>query len=116
MVGINDIAAGLGLDYILENYSEIINNLQSDLPKAQIIIQSILPVGEKSEISNSKVVLLNGLIKDLSAKFNVEYIDIYSLMVNEKGFLSNEYTVDGIHINGLAYLNWVKYLRSRDLI
>ena len=43
----------------------------------------------------------------------VEYIDLHSLMKDEKGELKAEFTGDGIHIKEPAYQIWKKEILKR---
>ncbi len=108
MVGVNDLIYGNESE-LLQNYEKLLQQLTSKLPDTQIIVQSILPVNSevrKMPISNETIRHINQKIKILSDKFGLVYADLYSLMADDQQRLKTEYTQDGIHINGKAYLAW----------
>jgi acetyl esterase/lipase/lysophospholipase L1-like esterase len=50
-----------------------------------------------------KIVALNRLYKDYAAKNNVTYVDLYSLLADERGGMKKELTTDGVHPNLQGY-------------
>lgn len=108
MVGINDLIYGNERG-LLQNYEQILQQLTDNLPDTQIIVQSILPVNSdvrKMPIANETIRAVNKKIKSLSDKFGLVYAHLYPLMADNQQRLKAEYTSDGIHINGNAYLVW----------
>ncbi len=108
MVGVNDLIYG-GENQLVSHYKSLLQKLTIDLPDTQIVIQSILPVNgqvRKMPIDNETILRINQEIKDLADKFGLVYADLYALMVDDQQRLKSNYTQDGIHINGEAYLVW----------
>jgi lysophospholipase L1-like esterase len=108
MIGINDLLFH-SPDYILENYKEILNRLQSESPMTEVYVYSVLPVNNQVRnimISNTDIETLNKGIKDLSKDNSLKYIDLHSKLLDAQGNLDSKYTSDGIHINGTAYMVW----------
>lgn len=108
MVGINDLIYGNEKE-LLQNYEKLLQQLTDDLSDTQIVVQSILPVNSKVRkmpISNETIRSVNQKIKALADKFGLVYADLYSLLQDKEQRLKAEYTSDGIHINGEAYLVW----------
>ncbi|MEZ4885676.1 MAG: GDSL-type esterase/lipase family protein [Chitinophagales bacterium] len=108
MVGVNDLIYGNERD-LLRNYEQLLQQLTDNLPDTQIIVQSILPINSqvrKMNIENKTILYVNQKIKDLSDKFGLVYADLYAVMADDQQRLKAEYTQDGIHINGSAYLVW----------
>ena len=52
----------------------------------------------------------NALIKDMCERKGVTYVDIASELMNEAGYLPDEASNDGIHINKIYCRKWLKYL------
>jgi len=104
--GINDIYSGISVEQIFENYKKIIDRLKMN--KIIPVIQSTIFVSPKwhsSELKNPEVKKLNTLLKSYANEQNLEFIDLNKkLSVNNK--LINEYTIDGVHLNSLAYKLW----------
>ena len=105
--GVNDVYANYSAIDIFENYSKIIDTLRAHhiIP----IIQSTLFVASKwenSQTKNEEIRKLNKLLSEFTLKQSLEYLDINSL-VAYNGFLKNELTYDGLHLNAAGYAFWV---------
>jgi lysophospholipase L1-like esterase len=49
------------------------------------------------------ILKLNAWLKDYAASVNAIYVDYFGAMVDEKGFLNDEYSGDGLHPNAEGY-------------
>jgi lysophospholipase L1-like esterase len=110
MLGINDIASGLSIDTISENYQDIVKKLLAH--DMEVYVQSTLLTGKNSPYArlNSKVVELNESLKKFSNDYkHVTYIDINMGLTNNS-LLDGKYSRDGVHLNGMAYLVWKNLL------
>lgn len=108
MIGINDFLF-FNRKKILENYNKIINDINKKSPKTKLFIQSLLPVNKgvrNNVFDNKEIARLNGELKILCEKKGITYLDLHSLLLDDKGQLATKYTADGVHINGAAYLIW----------
>ncbi len=116
MIGINDLIRGMSDRVILDNQGQIISYLQKMHPKAQIVVQSILPHGADEAtwqgrekllaISNSRIRKLNQQMQSISTKKGVKYLDLYPLFTNKQGNLRREFTTDGLHLSPEGYIVW----------
>ncbi|MBW4447532.1 MAG: G-D-S-L family lipolytic protein [Spirirestis rafaelensis WJT71-NPBG6] len=110
MIGINDLVnEGKSVTTTLEEYKKILRNFQEETANTKVFIQSVLPVNNKVNLywqDNNNILKLNSGLKNLAKEFNYEYIDIFSLLVDSENQLDAQYTVDGLHLNGQAYLVW----------
>jgi len=110
MIGINDILRGKSVNKIFTNYVKIIHILKSK--KIIPIIESTLYVAKGTPtLYNKKVKKLNTLLKEYSVKNKLLYIDINAKLA-PNGYLDKKYTLDGLHLNGRAYLVWVELIKS----
>lgn len=111
MIGINDLLKGESVEYIFENYKKIITSLRHK--NITPIIQSILYVGENApKIYNEKVKELNSLLQEYTAKKQIKYIDLNRELA-PNGFLLQKYSLDGLHLNGQAYIKWIKIIQNK---
>ena len=114
MIGINDLADGADFHKVLENYKVIIQRISEKSPGTKIYIQSLLPVNKqllakyypKSKITDENIRKLDNSLEDLSSKFQLNYIDLYSLFKKDEDQLDERFTYDGLHLNGNGYLIW----------
>ncbi len=106
MTGINNIAAE---HYdIMEPYREIVRNLTTWCKKTTVVVQSILPV-ELTWISSGVIRDANRQLEQIAREFNAEYLDVYSLFVDQTGSpLSACLQDDGVHLSRQGYEVWTK--------
>ncbi len=107
MIGINDIIAKQELDKIIYKYRLILRGIKQSIPGNQVFIQSVLPVNNRLKLiaDNNEIIALNNRLKGLANEFKYKYIDLYSIF-STKNQLTELYTNDGIHLNGIGYLTW----------
>ena len=107
-IGINDLNDDKSIEEIIDNISKIISGIKDNRPVAKIYIESLYPINKdvddydsdilSKDVDNDKIVSLNERIKDLTIEKKVNYIDMYSLLVdNDK--LDSNYTDNGIYLN-----------------
>lgn len=111
MAGINDVAK-YSQDKFENEYDSLIQQLKTQIPHASLIIQSMLPVNNIQytiSCNNDQIISLNCVIEKLSRKYNIEYIDLFSIYQKDM-LLSPEITVDGIHLKADAYERWYNAL------
>jgi len=116
LAGTNDIAGNTGpmsLEEIEANLASMAELARAHGIKA--VLASVLPVydgghnGEGKEIVMTdrrppeKILALNDWIKKYSAENKLVYLDYFSAMVDEKGFLKRELSEDGLHPNKAGY-------------
>ncbi len=110
MGGINDIARGVVVKDIFDNYSKIIQNLQKHhiVP----IIQSTLYLSKKRQnwkILNLKVDALNRALEEYAVDNAITFIDTNKALSQHRA-LSLSYTGDGVHLLSNAYRKWGEIL------
>ncbi len=121
MIGINDLIAGISDQKILENQRQTMAYLRKKHPKAQIVIQSILPhqgslatwegKNKLLAIPNSRIRNLNQKLQTIAAKEDVKYLHLYPLFADKQGNLRSKLTTDGLHLNSQGYLVWSSALQ-----
>jgi len=91
---------------ILARYREILLRINKGSPKTLIFVQSVLPVVNRPDLPNDKIVELNAGLKALCAEMqNCVYIDLFShFAVN--GALNESLTTDGVHLRPDGYKLW----------
>lgn len=114
MIGVNDLLF-VGSNSVLSNYKKIVEQIKLKSPTSKLYLQSVLPVNREVSripIANETILELNRGIQDIAKEAGLDYLDIHSLLKNEKGQLDEKYTSDGIHLNGTAYLTWTKAIEQ----
>jgi lysophospholipase L1-like esterase len=111
LAGTNDIAGNTGamtLEMIQDNYASM-----AELAKAngiKVVFASVLPVHDynpQRKVTDrrppDKILKLNEWLKDYCAKNGHTYLDYFSKLVDDKGFLKAELANDGLHPNAEGY-------------
>ena len=113
MIGVNDLSAEISVGGIQHNYTALFDRFDTELPDTEIYLQGVLPVAADFvlvDAVNDKTAVLSEALKAQARERGYEYIDVRALFLDEAGFLSSEFTQDGIHLMGNAYSLW------RDLV
>lgn len=107
LIGINNIARP-DCDYDeRETLEELVNKLKEFISQivtsgeSQLLVQSIYPTDRIERINSIKTV--NAQLEVYCNEIGVEYLDIYSLLVDDKELLDPKYSNDGIHPNEVGY-------------
>jgi lysophospholipase L1-like esterase len=119
MAGTNDIyliKLSLNDEYsimtVFDNYQRIVNSLRKN--GIEVIIQSTLNVmNENTGRPNAEIDRLNNLLKNFCLENDIKYLDINSVLT-KNGFLQEQYTPDGLHLNKKGYEKW-KLLLIQEL-
>jgi lysophospholipase L1-like esterase len=116
LAGTNDIAGNTGpttLEAIEDNLATM-----AELAKAhniRVVLASLLPISDY-EVRNGQPIIqskrrppesikaLNSWLKAYAATHRLTYLDYYSAMVDDHGFLKNELSDDGLHPNPEGYV------------
>lgn len=106
MIGINDLGAGRSTNNIIKDYESLLQNMMKRSSRTEIIILSILPTDNRSNLQNQAILELNQNIKKIANRYQLDYIDLYSKLCTEDQRLNPDYTFDGLHLNGKGYLVW----------
>jgi len=115
LAGTNDIAGNTGpttIEAITDNLTTMAELAR--LHGVRVVFSSVLPVSDYELRDGNpiiqtvrrrpeKIKALNSWMKDYAAKNKLTYLDYYSAMVDEKGFLKNELSNDGLHPNPAGY-------------
>jgi lysophospholipase L1-like esterase len=111
LIGINDIGKGECVDVIFTNYKKLIVYFEERGIKT-LIQSTIYPGRTINSLQHQKVLQLNQrLLSFTRGKSMSSFIDLNQVLAPE-GFLRDDYTVDGIHLNGLGYEEWARYITS----
>lgn len=116
LAGTNDISGNTGpttLETIEGNLASMVEIAHTN--GINVVLASIMPVSDynKTSMGNpiirtvqrppSQIVALNSWIKQFCAERKIVYLDYFSAMADEKGFLKAEIANDGLHPNAKGY-------------
>jgi len=112
LAGTNDIAGNTGPISVAEIEANCTTIAElARLHNIKLIYSSVLPVHEYTERASDmftqrppeKIVALNSWLKDYCAANDCAYLDYFSAMVDDKGYMKKELADDGLHPNAAGY-------------
>ena len=115
LAGTNDLAGNTGpmtLDGIEDNLASMAE--LAKMNSIKVVFASILPVSDYEQRDGKpiiqtvrrppeKIKALNEWMKTYTGSNKLTYLDYYSAMVDDKGFLRDELSEDGLHPNAKGY-------------
>ena len=110
--GVNDVSHGVTGDSIARAMEKLIVLIKTRSPRTKIYLQSMLPfnnqVREWKLLVGREQVVVDGnrALEQVARRQGVTWINLYPLFVDGQGRLRAEYTNDGLHLLGPAYLIW----------
>ena len=119
MIGTNDINGGIDSDEILQRYETIIDSIYTVLPEVDLYCMSIIPQNKDLETytnirvdKTTPVILeINPRIQALAESKGATYLDLFSLLADERNLLIQAYSDDGIHLNENGLSVWTALLK-----
>ncbi len=136
MIGINDLIRGARAETVLANQREIVRHLKSVHPRARIVIQSILPHGDRyspdrsrdtvpqsylqlpalsdrlAGVPNDSIRALNQQLAAMAKEEKVEYLDLSLYFSDTEGNLRPDLSTDGLHLSPQGYWTWATHLKQ----
>lgn len=116
LAGTNDISANTGAvtnEFIQGNIESIVEIAHAN--EINVVLSSILPISDYNKHANGEAIVrsvqrpparileLNKWIKNYCDKKGLVYLDYFSAMVDDKGFLKEDLANDGLHPNAKGY-------------
>jgi lysophospholipase L1-like esterase len=106
LAGVNDIAGSLGPvpDYATKNNLMAMAEL-ARVHQIRVVLSSLTPVCDaiQSQVPPEKLRALSVWIQTYAAGHNVTYLDYYSKMIDDKGLLRPNLSIDCLHPNDAGF-------------
>ncbi len=115
LIGVNDLAFHPP-EVVLGKYERLLADILKKMPATKVYLQTLFPVNNNvspTPVSNAAIKELNVGIRQLAADNQLKIIDLHPLLQDANGNLDAKYTLDGLHINGLAYTKWAVFIADR---
>ena len=113
MIGINSLKND-NLEECIEDYRYLVDNVQSRYD-FQLYIMSITPKSRSEsgvdDPSPEIIASFNEALAEIAQEKNAIYVDLYSQIVDDSGYVIDKYTHDGLHISDAAYDVWADLIR-----
>ncbi len=115
MLGTNGID-WMSVDSMITQYEKVFDTIKKDNPDAVFYIQSIPPITHEkekksSQMSIKKIKEYNARLLKLAQSKKAYYVDVYSAIASDDGYLSSDISTDGVHFESSVYTTWIEYVR-----
>lgn len=117
LAGTNDLAGNTGpmsLEAIEDNLTSMSELARAN--KIRVVLSSVLPISDYEKTKDGKPIIrsvlrrpeqiraLNDWMRAYAVNHDLGFLDYYSAMVDDKGFLKDELSEDGLHPNQNGYV------------
>lgn len=114
-LGVNEL--GHDIENIRPCYENMLTKLKEYDENMTIVLMSVPPVsayrsGTDYNCTRANVLEYNEMLRSLAAAWDVWYLDVYSVLGDEEGYLPSEVTMDGIHFTPAYYGGWFETLAN----
>lgn len=113
LVGVNDVSHDLSADSIATAIMGLLTAIRERTPSTRLYVQSLLPFnyadfGRYSRLKGKEQVVrdINALLRPAAEAAGAVFIDLYPHFADQAGNLRADWTNDGLHLTGPAYLVW----------
>jgi lysophospholipase L1-like esterase len=119
LIGVNDLKREIPNELIVENYRKIVDQVKAKSSKTKLYLQSVLPINESllieafESVKMENITYLNDALQQIANEKNVKYVDLWKALADSEEQLKKEFTLDGIHLKPVAYIDWVRYLKEQ---
>ena len=118
MLGMNDFSA-YGEKTWKSSVTTLLDRIEDANPRVDIYIQSVTPImsgKEHGRFTNEEIREFNDYLQSVCTARGYTYIDIYSCLSDENGYLKSSYCGDasamGIHMSTAGAAAWAQYLQE----
>ena len=113
-IGTNDLSnAEIPIADVMKNYGKILDEVKRCVPEVTLYLMAYYPVNYDAAAENMKACLrirtnekireANKGVELLAKQYGAHYIDVNEPLMDEKGRLKAEYTIEGMHIKEEGY-------------
>ena len=97
--------------------SILLAELAAGEPEARIYIFSLTPITEKRSLESDlftkeRIQEFNTAVAAMAEKNGYTYVDLFTALADENGWLPEEDASDGIHFTLEKYAEWAEFLRT----
>lgn len=109
MIGINDLLNEHSQPAAISaHHQEILARIHNRTPTTRVLVQSLLPVNATlcGRRVDQEIMAMNRQLQTLAQEFGQVYVDLFTPFCDRQQQLDPQYTLDGVHLNGLGYRLW----------
>ena len=105
-IGTNDISRPeYKRERLMSQYRKILMQIQARLPETKIYVMSYYPVNRElpGARTNAELKEVNAEVEKMAEELGCTYINVFDCLLDEKGNLKAEYTIEGMHMYANGY-------------
>lgn len=91
------------MQFMQDSYRELLTYLRDNLPDCNIYVMAYYPSQENTFRPNALVDECNIWVEELANELGLNFVNVSNVLKNEKGYLREDYSADGIHLTDEAY-------------
>lgn len=104
LIGTNDLSVGRGAEATAKAIQKVVQLIKSQLPDTTVVLLGLLPRGSSADPSRKLVNQVNEIISKLdNPQEHVVYLDVGHSLLDEKGDIVPEFTIDRLHLTTKGY-------------
>ena len=104
----------------IELYSKLIDNIREFSPGRIFIYNQLLGFKAQDQnnsiYTNERICAFNEALSKLAAEKELFFIDTYSALCNEDGYLPEDASFDGVHLIKDYCIQWLDYLKTHTAV
>jgi lysophospholipase L1-like esterase len=111
LVGTNDLHTSrrlANLDGIARRVAQIVTNIQSEAPSAEIFLNAVMP---RTSYFAPRIRTLNEQYRAIAEQRGCTFVDTWELLADDTGAIRREFTIDNLHLSPSGYEAWCAGLR-----
>lgn len=116
LVGVNDVSHNLSADSIATAAGKLIDRIRTESPETKLYVQSLLPINNsfkryKNIFGKEQVIRdINSRLAAMADEKGFTWVNCRPIFADADDNLDPQYTNDGLHLLGTAYLAWRDFL------
>lgn len=113
LIGINNLGSGHSPEDVSQGIKEIVKELKYRAPESEIIVQGIFPLRRTKNLQTLRDrITVNADLEKTHWGKNVTFINLDSVMLDDKGLLKDGYSYDGCHLTKMGFSVWAEAISS----
>ena len=108
MCGVNNLSLKDSVSTCISNYAELLSMANSSVHPQRLVVLSVMPVRESapdqaSHEFNRQIATFNSELETLCPRYKAEFINVNPVVMDSRGGLAADLTLDGLHLNRDGY-------------
>jgi lysophospholipase L1-like esterase len=108
MCGVNNLGSKAPVSTCVSNYRQLLSTVNASVHPQRLVVLSVMPVRElvvdrASHKLNRQIAVFNSELETLCPQYKAEFINVNPAVMDSRGGLAADLTLDGLHLNRNGY-------------